>query len=113
MGLVVKRRDLYGSLTVSAVTSETYYVGDAERYSIYIDANGSTSTFTIQGASVDGRSAAIAEADWLSLFTFASSTTTYIDSSIHNLPYVRWLRAQRRGSAATPGAILSLRERYT
>lgn len=112
MGIVVKNRDLYGSLTASAITSETYYVGDAEWYSIYHDAGGSASTLTLQGAIVNGRDTAITEAQWTSLITYTSSTTTIIDSDTYNLPYVRWLRIQRRGSALSPSALLTLRERY-
>ncbi|MDX1486705.1 MAG: hypothetical protein R3268_00790 [Acidiferrobacterales bacterium] len=86
------RRELYASKTASEVTSETYWVGDAQELTVQL--LGSPSTTTIQGTNVDGRSAAIAETDW-------STISTVIGDGIVNIePGWRWMRGLRSETTA-------------
>lgn len=84
-------RDLYGSKAESAITSEVYWVGDADEIDLFL--RGSPSTTTVQATLADGRRSAIAENSWSALTTVTahSGLTALLDID----PFAGWLRCQR------------------
>lgn len=87
--IISVRRDLYASKAASAITSEVFWVGDAEAISVF--ARGSPSTTTIQGSNAEGRTSAIGETSWSVLSTILSPSPDMIDIESG----FRWFRALR------------------
>ena len=99
------RRDLYGSKAASDITSETYYVGDADAISLFV--RGSPSTTTLQGSNEDGRNVDIKNtgaADWSTLSTVINPSPDMIDIE----PGFAYLRATR---SETTELILTLQNK--
>lgn len=93
MGHFTVRRDLYTTKAASAITSETYYVGDGR--SISIEIIGSPSTTTIQGSNQDGRTVDITNttADWSDLSVVVAPAPDMIDIEA-GFAYIRCLRSE-------------------
>lgn len=89
-------RSLYLSKAVSDVTSEVYWVGDAEEITLQLP---STSATTVQASNDDGRSAAIT--NWSNLTTATAAGMLNIE------PGFRWLRLL----STKTDAILNLQQR--
>lgn len=102
MGFYSVLRDLYSSKTASEITSEVYWIGDAETFSLFL--RGSPSTTTVQGSLADGRAAAIAEASWSNLTTVLSPSPDLVDVT----PFSGWMRLLR---SETTEATLRLRNK--
>lgn len=101
MGFYSTRRDLFASKGASAITSETYWVGDARRISLMCDG----SVQTVLACNQEGRSAVLSDD------TLNWSTLTRMIASRNLMdiePGFRWLRIQRSGSSGT--AILELQQ---
>lgn len=85
-------RDLYASKAASDITSESYWVGDADDLTLQL--RGSPSTTTVQVTNVNGRTSAIDEDDWTSLVTVSGETVAALDTGFG------WLRLQRSETTA-------------
>lgn len=87
------RTDLYAGVAGSGVTSNVFFVGDANELTLQL-LIGSTSTTTVQGSNATGFSASINEDDWSDMTTVNSSS----DDLLNIEPGFRWIRCQRSGS---------------
>ena len=89
MGLYTQRRDLYSSKTTSEITSETYWIGDADTVSLFV--RGSPSTTSLQLSNAEGRAAAIGETEWSTVTTILGTGADMLDVEGGS----RWLRCLR------------------
>lgn len=100
MGLYTQNRDLYSSKTVSEITSEVYFIGDADKVSLEV--RGSPSTTSIQASNSGGLFEAIPENAWSTMTTVIGTGVDMLD--IESGP--RWLRTLR---SETTEVLLALR----
>lgn len=89
------RTDLYAGQ--STITSNVYFVGDAEELTAFLDIDSAT-TCVLQGSNAQGfRDAAIAEDEWSTLTTMTSVSANQL---LNIEPGFRWLRGIREGPAS-------------
>lgn len=92
--------DMYSGLAASIITSNTFWVGDANTLSLQL--LGSPSTTSMQGSNADGRSEAISSASW--------SHITVVGAGIYSItPGFRWTRLIR---SETTNAFLELQQQW-
>jgi len=92
-------RDLYATISSASTQSESYWVGDADTFSMQII--GSPSTTSLQGSNMDGRASSLTEANW--------SHITVVGQGIYTVsPGVRWIRFLR---SETSNAFIALRNK--
>jgi len=88
------RFDLFSGVG-SAVTSATYFVGDAEEFTLDLDIDSET-TVTIQGSNAQGFRTSFVEDDWSTLTTVASIAANDL---LNIEPGFRWLRVLRESAS--------------
>jgi hypothetical protein len=94
MGWYRQYRDLYEDLG-SDVTSQVFFVGDAER--ITLSLNNSDSTFTVQMNNGEGHRSALVANEWSDVTTLKGGGPLLLDVT----PGPGWLRVQRSLSTTT------------
>ena len=89
------RSDLFAGQ--STITSNVYFVGDAEELTVFLDIDSAT-TPVLQGSNAQGfRDAAIAEDEWSTLTTMASVSANQL---LNIEPGFRWIRGIHEGPAS-------------
>lgn len=101
------RSDLFDSN--SGITSGTYWVGDAEELTVFLDVDSAT-TITLQGSNAIGFREAISEGEW-------STLTTLVGASANDLlniePGFRWIRGLRETASSASWAAMVVAGRNT
>ena len=88
------RTDLFAGQ--STITSNVYFVGDAEELTVFLDIDSAT-TPILQGSNAQGFASSIAEDEWSTLTTMTSVAANQL---LNIEPGFRWLRGIREGPAS-------------
>lgn len=84
------KSDLFGDVG-SAITSSTYFVGDAAEITLALDIDSAT-TVVVQGSNAQGFRTAFVEDDWSTLTTI---TAIAANDLLNIEPGFRWIRLLR------------------
>ena len=96
------RRDLFAAAT-SDLTSEAYFVGDAEEFTVNTIV-GSATTLVFQASNSTGFREALPEANWSTLTTIAAASS----NGFYNIePGMRWFRCLRESTASWTQAVIA------
>ena len=93
----------------SLITSNAYFVADAEELTVFLDIDSAT-TCILQGSNADGLQSSIAEDEWSTLTTMAIVAANQL---LNIEPGFRWLRGIRETASAASWASLVVAGRNT